>query len=562
MTRLIIYALVFLLIVPSISYASESVETAQSIIEGKIKSEIKNKVFDAISDNYLKLSKHYDDLSKKAFSKFGSANKISSKKTRQVIQSFFSKKSKYYGNAGRQFKQKSKFVKKFVKKIPIVTIIDTAYYEKLLLDDIEEIEKISGIKIDRTHGEVGFKFVRTALNSITFGIAEVGKIKYEIHDEAPLNNSENMVRWAKSMEESAPLYTSYDVKYLNGKIYSPPKGILQYLKSKYKAEKEVMEELGITDYINPDLEWTNDWELVYGGGKGIQGKVIYAPTLTSEASENQINKWNYSSDTTDSDLTDQTNVDIADNQSPAPDDESDTTPGDDDLAISPFLGYVAGKASGSASLFTSNLRTGNNGDDTIRRGSTNTLYSDGINPDIQVQVDSSISEDGYSYSDWGEWNGAGKTLPTLSNAQAERGFWVIGEATHRDNLPTGTATYNGEVQGIGFNGETIGGSVSLNANFGTQTLNGSLDLTRQNGSNWIKLETGDMSYTTGNEYGITFSSTNASVKTPAGATIGGAGANTSGMFVGPEGEGVIGDWAVWNVPDEVGGADGVYRAKK
>ena len=275
---------------------------------------------------------------------------------------------------------------------------------------------------------------------------------------------------------------------------------------------------------------------------------------------------------TNTDLTDENNIDLGDNQSPTPDDESDTNPGDDDLATLPNLGYVAGKASGSTSLFTSNLYTGlegggdapigSRGEARLNRGGTSTLYSDGINPDIQVQVNSSISQDGYSYSDWGEWNGAGKTLPTLSNAQAERGFWVIGEATHRDNLPTGTATYNGEVQGVGFNGETIGGSVSLNANFGTQTLNGSLDLTRQNGSNWIKLETGDMSYTTGHEYGITFSNTNASVKTPAGATIGGAGANTSGMFVGPEGEEVIGDWAVWNVPDAVGGADGVYRAKK
>ena len=206
------------------------------------------------------------------------------------------------------------------------------------------------------------------------------------------------------------------------------------------------------------------------------------------------------------------------------------------------------------------------GEARIQRNAVNTFYSDNVKPNIEVTISGTPSSDGYQYTDWGSWDGTGKTIPAFSNKDAERGYYVIGRSTAVDDVPrSGTATYNGEALGIAFNGETIRGSVELFANFNNKEISGSFDLERNDGTPWVELSTGAMAYRLddGRNFEITFSNNGlGTVKTPGGVTIVGAGNNVRGAFFGKSGEEVAGDWAVYNVPDAVGGADGVFRAKK
>lgn len=254
-------------------------------------------------------------------------------------------------------------------------------------------------------------------------------------------------------------------------------------------------------------------------------------------------------------------------------------PQDDDNF--PYLGFIAGKVLGESSLLTGNLYTGKEGGGDApvgQRGKArlksgvNTVYSDNVDPDIQIAITSPPNNprepdvEGFIYTRWGSWDGAGKTIPGFANKDAERGFYVIGRSTAVDDVPkSGKATYDGEVKGIAFSGEDIGGTVELEANFDTRTFDGTLSLQRANGTPWVNLKTGAMTYRLddGRDFEITFSNNGAgTVETPAGATIVGAGNNVRGSFFGKAGEEVAGDWAVYNVPDSVGGADGVFRAKK
>ncbi len=247
----------------------------------------------------------------------------------------------------------------------------------------------------------------------------------------------------------------------------------------------------------------------------------------------------------------------------------------------PYLGFIAGKVLGESSLFTGNLYTGKEGGgdapvgqrgEARLKAGVNTVYSDNVDPDIQIAITSPPNNpkepdsEGFIYTRWGSWDGAGKTIPGFTNKDAERGYYVIGRSTHIDDIPRrGSAEYNGEVKGVAFNGESIGGTVILNADFENKIFNGTFHLQRANGTSWVKLQTNDMPYSLddGRNFEITFSNNGAgTVETPAGTTVVGAGNNVRGSFFGKAGEEVAGDWAVYNVPDAVGGADGVFRAKK
>lgn len=241
----------------------------------------------------------------------------------------------------------------------------------------------------------------------------------------------------------------------------------------------------------------------------------------------------------------------------------------------PFLGFIAGKIEGSASLFTGNLYTGRagGGDDPlgsrgearINRNGVNTFFSDNLEPSIQVRINESAAADGFRYSDWGEWNGSGITVNNFSGAPAERGFYVIGQSTNSDNIPrSGSAQYSGDVRAIAFSGENIGGSIDLTADFSQRNVNARLGLTRENGSQWVNIQTENISYdrSLGQNFEVNFAGSNSTVFDGSGNRISGAGANVRGMFVGPNAEEIIGDFAVGGVPDDVGGVDGVFRARQ
>ena len=241
----------------------------------------------------------------------------------------------------------------------------------------------------------------------------------------------------------------------------------------------------------------------------------------------------------------------------------------------PFLGFVAGKIEGESSLFTGNLYTGlegggdaplgSRGEARINRNGTNTFYSDNVDPSIRVQINESENADGFRYSDWGEWNGRGLTVANFSGAPAERGFYVIGQSTNSNDIPrSGSAEYNGEVRGIAFSGENIGGTVNLNANFSQRNVSARLGLTREDGSRWVNVQTGNLSYerSLSQNFEVNFGGNNTIVFDVNGNRIDGAGANVRGMFVGPNAEEIIGDFAIGGVPDDVGGVDGVFRASQ
>lgn len=226
-----------------------------------------------------------------------------------------------------------------------------------------------------------------------------------------------------------------------------------------------------------------------------------------------------------------------------------------------YAGYVAGKASGISALFTGHAKTASSGTTPINRGATNTLYSNALSPNVKVSVNSS-SQGGYSYTDWGEWSGAGITIPAFGNASAERGLWVVGQLSNESDMPkTGTATYNGNIKGIAMNGENIGGTVNLNANFTNRDISGAFNLSRQSGADWVSLRTGSMSFSR-TSTGTGFNANNLTVRNSSGNSIAGAGAEVGGSFFGTNAQEVAGEWAVWNTPDSVGGADGIFRAKK
>jgi len=241
----------------------------------------------------------------------------------------------------------------------------------------------------------------------------------------------------------------------------------------------------------------------------------------------------------------------------------------------PNLGYVAGKAAGSPSIFTERLYSGlengggpvpdgePRGGARIVRDSVNTFYSNGIDPNIQVMIDSSTLGT-YSYTDWGEWNGTGRTLPGSGDQPAERGFWVIGRSSNTNDIPrTGTGIYNGDVQGLSTTSENIGGQVSLTADFGAATVSGSLDLKRASGADWVTLQTGAMSYDVSQDFEINFTSTAATAHSPLGALIPGAVTNVRGAFFGPNAEELAGHWTVSGAPDTgINSAAGVFRAQK
>lgn len=238
----------------------------------------------------------------------------------------------------------------------------------------------------------------------------------------------------------------------------------------------------------------------------------------------------------------------------------------------PILGFIAAKAEGRQFLITDNLYTGledggdaevgRRGEARLVRDSVNTLYSDGVNSDIQVTLNST-TRGSYSYTDWGEWNGQGRTLAQLAGASVDgNGLFVIGTSTRADQLPrTGTASYSGEAEAIGFSGERLNGDVEFNANFGNNTIEGDINLNRANGDAWISANTGNLNIQSRTSV-VEYNGQSSNVRGANGEQFSGATLFIGGRFYGPNAEEIAGDFAVSGVPDEVGGVDGVYRAQQ
>ena len=147
--------------------------------------------------------------------------------------------------------------------------------------------------------------------------------------------------------------------------------------------------------------------------------------------------------------------------------------------------------------------------------------------------------DGYSYSELGSWG---------SDAAARWGYVAFGDASPAGGVPiTGLATFAGVVAGSadimspdylygGYYPAGIGGTVTLNFDFGKGTFGGAMDLLLDDGMQPLELGTFGFTQTV-------FSSGSTTYSGKFNATA--AGDNFFlGQFTGPNGEETIGAWAM------------------
>lgn len=117
-------------------------------------------------------------------------------------------------------------------------------------------------------------------------------------------------------------------------------------------------------------------------------------------------------------------------------------------------------------ILTVSQRDDNSANPLPRVGDTVTVSTYGV-----------FGNNGYSYSDWGKWNGTNESGTT-------RGYYAVAQETliSTVEMKTGTATYTGLIggqciQGCGFPGPTsVSGSISLSADFTTDRVTGSMNM--------------------------------------------------------------------------------------
>lgn len=243
-----------------------------------------------------------------------------------------------------------------------------------------------------------------------------------------------------------------------------------------------------------------------------------------------------------------TNEDITDENK---DDTGDQPP--PPVADNRYRGFIAGTV-GAGSLFTYTANAQNNGRNVLNPGPNTIVANDG-----SVSIDVNAEFGGYRYTAWGAWDSSDVTgtLPFYPGSALEKGHFVIGRVTtpvefeHRVNQRS-TARYEGRLAGTSFQGGTVGGVISLNANLANRMIGGTVDFTH-NGSAWVS---GDFLPSS-----IDIGSSKVTYRGDLSFSSGGGG-SLSGMFYGPNAEETGGEWAIWNVPDSIGGADGVFRAKE
>lgn len=530
----------------------------------------------------------YENLAKVAYSKFGAANAgVISAAERKTLQSYYSKLSKTYRAAANNSTKTLSLLKTATTNFkimghqipsklggvplnanPLAVILAVADVGIGEIDRAQMQARYPNVDLSASTFDITTKLGKSLLNGLTFGLFAVEGFVFEVHATMPFGKTRKE-QWLREMEGYASDWTN-QARAAAGNPDIVPAGILQYLKIRQASSAKLLTTFGIASG-NDEFSWINDWSLVKNGSSMVAvrnnaqtPKFIYTDYLPYPAQtgliEIEINEEPYFLGAAN-DLANELKAETFIAPTGAPD--------NDDV---PYLGYIAAKQQGATSLITNNLCTGaegggdapagSRGEGRLVRGSVNTLYSDGIAPDIQVTVNAA-SRGAYAYTDWGEWNGAGKGIRNLAGAPVEgNGLWVIGQSTRADQMPrTGGASFAGEVAALGFNGEQLGGGVQLHANFGNGSMSGQLNIRRANGDPWVNAFTGTMLF---DEYSheVLYSAQDMRISSPGSSTIATASGNIDGRFYGPNAEETAGSFAIWGVPDDVGGIDGVFRAKQ
>ena len=98
------------------------------------------------------MKEHYDTLAKGDYSSFGRLNGLPATDADKArLQSFFSRRSKYYRNISSKFSKASSFIKNNAKKLGFVIAAGIAGYEEWMIQrEISELrEQFPELKIGR-----------------------------------------------------------------------------------------------------------------------------------------------------------------------------------------------------------------------------------------------------------------------------------------------------------------------------------------------------------------------------------------------------------------------------
>jgi hypothetical protein len=219
-----------------------------------------------------------------------------------------------------------------------------------------------------------------------------------------------------------------------------------------------------------------------------------------------------------------------------------------------WQGYIAAKLYGDTLVSIPNVVIDN--DSTNAPTSGKDSFTE---PQIAPSIDASTVKGDYDYTEWGSWNGSGPTLKLSENVFAgiDQANIVIGRLTDPTEMPSsgtrnfGGASHSSQVAGIGYNGEQIGGTIALDADFGSGNVSGTFGFTA-NEKPWVD---GTISNTPINGSGF-------SGHGNLNINQGGSG-NIQGSFYGNNANEVAGSWDIHGVQNtDTTGANGVFRAKQ
>jgi hypothetical protein len=166
----------------------------------------------------------------------------------------------------------------------------------------------------------------------------------------------------------------------------------------------------------------------------------------------------------------------------------------------------------------------------------------------QYSVDLVHKPSSFDYMSWGQWNG---NVEVQSQSQTYTGgHFIVGSMTSPNNMPqSGTAVYTGSVRGdymeSGVEHDDLGGTVSLTADFGNQSVQGGFNFQRGDGTTLATASFSNTSIEHGNMFHGQLSPNSGGV---------------SGFFYGPEANEVGGSfYYYYNGYDQLNGVFGAKR---